>query len=71
MAAADVQRAVEAWLAIRTWAEHKARLLGLYAPAETKIEVVESETIEAEIRRLEAKFGENDAGRDAGRPVST
>lgn len=58
--------AVEAWLAIRAWAEHKARLLGLYAPAETKIEVITNDVIESEIARLEAKFGEN----DPGRPVS-
>lgn len=45
--------AVEAWTSIRGWAERKAKLLGLDAPAQV---VLTMDTIEAEIRRLEAEL---------------
>lgn len=45
--------AVEAWTSIRGWAERKAKLLGLDAPAQL---VLTMDTIEAEIRRLEAEL---------------
>jgi hypothetical protein len=49
---------VEAWSAIRGWAERKAKLLGLDAP--TKHEVLTIDGIEAEIRRLELELSVND-----------
>jgi Sigma-70, region 4 len=49
--------AVEAWNAIRGWAERKARLLGLDAPRRQAIEVITSDVIAAEITRLEAELG--------------
>jgi hypothetical protein len=49
--------AVEAWNAIRGWADRKARLLGLDAPARSKVEVITEEMVDAEIRRLEATLG--------------
>lgn len=48
--------AVEAWNSIRGWAERKARLLGLDAPA--KVEV--SDARRAEIERLAAALGLGD-----------
>jgi hypothetical protein len=48
---------VEAWNAIRGWAERKARLLGLDAPRRQAIEVITTDMIEEEIARLEAKLG--------------
>jgi len=45
---------VEAWAAIRAWAERKARLLGLDAPA--KHQIISLGQIEAEILRLEAEL---------------
>src|SRR6476659_5227234 len=45
--------AVEAWTSIRGWAERKAKLLGLDAPTQV---VLTMDTIEAEIRRLEAEL---------------
>lgn len=47
--------AVEAWTAIRGWAERKAKLLGLDAPA--KFEVLTLDAIDAEIKRLQAELG--------------
>lgn len=47
--------AVEAWNAIRGWAERKAKLLGLDAPA--KVEVLTLDAIDAEIRKLSAELG--------------
>lgn len=49
--------AVEAWNAIRGWAERKARLLGLDAPTRNAIEVITSDMVDAEIARLEAELG--------------
>ena len=49
--------AVEAWNAIRGWADRKARLLGLDAPARSKVEVITEEMVDAEIRRLETEMG--------------
>ena len=49
--------AVEAWNAIRGWADRKARLLGLDAPARSKVEIITEEMVDAEIRRLEATLG--------------
>lgn len=48
--------AVEAWSAIRGWAERKAKLLGLDAP--TRHEVLTIDAIDAEIRMLRAQMGE-------------
>lgn len=48
---------VEAWNAIRGWADRKARLLGLDAPRRQAIEVITAELIEREITRLEAELG--------------
>jgi hypothetical protein len=46
--------AIEAWNAIRGWAERKAKLLGLDAPA--RVEVLTLDAIDAEIRKLQAEF---------------
>lgn len=43
---------VEAWNSIRSWAEHKAKLLGLNAPV--KVEVTDA--IDADIERLVAEL---------------
>jgi hypothetical protein len=55
--ATSPRTAVEAWNAIRGWADRKARLLGLDAPARHSLEVITTEAIEAEIARLEAELG--------------
>lgn len=47
---------VEAWNAIRGWAERKARLLGLDAPTRRAVEVITTDQIDAEIARLEAEI---------------
>jgi hypothetical protein len=52
--------AVEAWNAVRGWADRKARLLGLDAPRRQTVEVITSEMIETEIARLEAELGRPD-----------
>lgn len=52
---------VEAWTAIRGWAEHKARILGLNAAM--KVEV--SDAIEAEISRLAAELAAVEPGGEA------
>jgi hypothetical protein len=52
--------AVDAWATIRTWCEYKARILGLFAPATARLEVVTDDLIEQEISRLETKLGVND-----------
>lgn len=52
--------AVEAWSAIRGWAERKAKLLGLDAP--TRSEVITIDAIDAEIARLKVAI---DAAADA------
>lgn len=57
--------AIEAWNAIRGWADRKARLLGLDAPAQTRVEVITEDVVEAEIARLEAEQAEASA---SGRP---
>jgi hypothetical protein len=44
---------VEAWTAIRGWAEHKARILGLNAAV--KVEVTDA--VDAEIAALAARLG--------------
>ena len=49
--------AVEAWNAIRGWAERKARLLGLDAPAQQRVTVITEDMIDAEIERLNAQLG--------------
>ena len=48
--------AVEAWSSIRGWAERKARLLGLDAPA--RFEHLTLDAIDAELRTLKAEMGE-------------
>lgn len=48
--------AVEAWNAIRGWAERKARLLGLDAPARQRVEVITEDAIDAELERLAAEI---------------
>ena len=53
---------VEAWSAIRGWAERKAKLLGLDAPLRT--EIVTLTEIDAEIRRLEAELSVQSASDD-------
>jgi hypothetical protein len=49
--------AIEAWNAIRGWAERKAKLLGLDAPGKRQIEVITADVIDREIARLEAELG--------------
>ena len=49
----SARTSVEAWSAIRGWAEHKARILGLNAAV--KVEV--SDAVDAEIGRLAAELG--------------
>lgn len=56
--------AVEAWNAIRGWADRKARLLGLDAPRRQAVEVITSEMIETEISRLEAELGPPETWRE-------
>src|ERR1039457_565926 len=68
--------AVEAWNAIRGWADRKARLLGLDAPARSKVEVITEEMVDAEIRRLETEMGRrwamgHDSGIRGGRSAQT
>jgi hypothetical protein len=46
---------VEAWSAIRGWAEHKARLLGLDAPKTHAVLTLDA--IDAQIATLEAELG--------------
>jgi hypothetical protein len=46
---------VEAWSAIRGWAERKARLLGLDSP--TKHAVLTLDALDAQIAALEAELG--------------
>jgi hypothetical protein len=46
---------VEAWNSLRGWAEHKAKLLGLFAP--TKAEVVTISALDQQIAQLEAEMG--------------
>ena len=48
---------VEAWNAIRGWADRKARLLGLDAPTRSRVEVITEDMIDAEIARLEVQLG--------------
>lgn len=55
--ATSPRTAVEAWNAIKGWAERKARLLGLDAPARHRVDVITSDMIEQEIARLEAELG--------------
>lgn len=47
---------VEAWNAIRGWAERKAKLLGLDAPTRSTVQVITADQIDAEIARLEAEI---------------
>jgi hypothetical protein len=49
--------AVDAWNAIRGWADRKARLLGLDAPARHRVDVITEDMVAAEIARLEAQIG--------------
>ena len=44
---------VEAWTAIRGWAEHVARLLGLNAPTRREITVLSESTVDAALRQVE------------------
>jgi hypothetical protein len=53
----QARSAIEAWNAIRGWTDRKARLLGLDAPAQHKIDVITEDTVNAEIARLEAQIG--------------
>lgn len=46
---------VEAWTSMRSWVEHKAKLLGLFAP--TQHQVVTLGAIDEQIIRLEAELG--------------
>lgn len=46
---------MEAWNAIRGWAERKARLLGLDAPA--KHQFLTMDMIDAEVKRLQVELG--------------
>ncbi len=43
---------VEAWSVLRSWAERKAKLLGLDAPAPQRVEVITEDAIDAQIRAL-------------------
>lgn len=43
---------VEAWNAARGWAERKARLLGLDAPTQHRVDVIDDRVIDAELLRL-------------------
>jgi len=52
--------AVEALAALRGWEEHRARLLGTYAPAKKAISVIDEDVLDAEIRRQVAEFEAND-----------
>lgn len=44
---------VEAWNAIKGWCEHKARLLGLNAPARKEITVLTEDAVDQALRALE------------------
>jgi len=59
---------IEAWNGVCRWAERKARLLGLDAPAKRAIEVITQDVVEAEIARLEAELAAHDA-EAAARPA--
>lgn len=47
---------IEAWTAMRGWAERKARLLGLDAPTKVSASVITLEQVDAEIARLEQQL---------------
>ena len=51
----SVRTRVEAWSAIRGWAERKARLLGLDAPKTQAVLTLDA--IDAQIAALEAELG--------------
>lgn len=51
---------VDAWSAIRMWSEHKARLMDLYPPTKTRLEVVTQDQIEAAIEDLERQIAERE-----------
>ncbi|GAA4630065.1 hypothetical protein GCM10023196_053890 [Actinoallomurus vinaceus] len=59
--------AVDAWNAIRGWAERKARLLGLDAP--TRMQVITMDAIDAEIARLNAELAADDAAEIGSDPM--
>jgi hypothetical protein len=52
------RNAIEAWNSIRGWAERKAKLLGLDAPA--KFEVLTMDAIDEEIKKLQAELAASD-----------
>jgi hypothetical protein len=52
------RNAIEAWKSIRGWAERKAKLLGLDAPA--KFEVLTMDAIDEEIKKLQAELAASD-----------
>ena len=47
---------VEAWTAIRGWAERKAKLLGLDAPLKARATVISEDVLDAEIERLTSEI---------------
>lgn len=47
---------VEAYSVARSWSERKDRLLGLNAPTKRSVEIIEQDTVEREIRRLEQEL---------------
>lgn len=57
---------VEAWTAIRGWAERKASLLGLDAPKQ--FEFLTLDAIDAQLRALKAQMGELPVAVPAGHP---
>lgn len=57
---------VDAWSAIRMWSEHKARLLDLYPPTKSRVEVVTQDQIEAAIEDLERQITEREREMSSG-----
>ena len=47
---------VEAWSVLRGWADRRARLLGLDAPAQARVQVITEDMVDAEIARLTAEI---------------
>lgn len=56
---------VEAWTSLRGWSEHRARLLGLNAPATSRVQLISESDIDAEIARLTRELADNDRPADA------
>jgi len=49
---AGIRSRVEAWNAVRGWAERKAKLLGLDAPKRAAVSVIDMDMLDEEILRL-------------------